>query len=126
MFALESAVDELAAAAGIDPVELRIRNEPEIDPASGEPFSSRHYGDFGNHDLAEYHVAVNADVTEIEAHWLDEFDDDLTPMGGKGIGEIGIVGAAAAVANAVAHATGHRVRSLPITPAKLLGAVAGF
>ena len=83
------------------------------------------FGDYANHDLAEYHVAVNADITDIEAHWLDEFDDDLNPMGGKGIGEIGIVGIAAAVANAVAHATGHRVRDLPIRPDKLLATLAG-
>lgn len=84
------------------------------------------FGDYANHDLAEYHIAVNADVPDLQVHWLDEFDDELNPMGGKGIGEIGIVGAAAAVANAVAHATGHRVRSLPLRPDKLLVATAPY
>ncbi|MEU5883182.1 xanthine dehydrogenase family protein molybdopterin-binding subunit [Spirillospora sp. NPDC047279] len=78
------------------------------------------FGDYLNHDLAQYHVPVNADVRDVEAVWLDEEDPHLNPMGSKGIGEIGIVGAAAAVANAVHHATGVRVRDLPITPGRLL------
>lgn len=78
------------------------------------------FGDFLNHDLAQYHVAAHADVPEIEVSWLDESDDALNPMGSKGIGEIGIVGSAAAVANAVFHATGIRIRDLPILPDKLL------
>ena len=73
-------------------------------------------------DLADYHVAANADVGDIDAHWIDEVDPHVNPMGTKGIGEIGIVGSAAAIANAVFHATGVRVRDLPITPDKLLGA----
>lgn len=77
-------------------------------------------GQFLNHDLAQYHIATCADVAEIEAAWIDEVDPHLNPMGSKGIGEIGIVGTAAAVANAVYHATGRRIRDLPITPAKLL------
>jgi xanthine dehydrogenase YagR molybdenum-binding subunit len=79
------------------------------------------FGDYVNHDLASYHVAVNADVPEIEAVWLEEEDVHVNPMGAKGIGEIGIVGTAAAVANAVHHATGIRIRDLPITPPKLIG-----
>jgi xanthine dehydrogenase YagR molybdenum-binding subunit len=78
------------------------------------------YGDFLNHDLAQYHVPVCADVHDIEVAWIDEEDPYLNPMGSKGIGEIGIVGAAAAIGNAVFHATGQRIRDLPITPAKLL------
>ena len=77
-------------------------------------------GQVANHDLAEYHVAVNADTPSIEAHWLDEHDPWVNAMGAKGIGEIGIVGTAAAVANAVHHATGVRVRDLPVTLDKLL------
>jgi xanthine dehydrogenase YagR molybdenum-binding subunit len=77
-------------------------------------------GDFLNHDLAQYHVAACADVQDIDAVWLDEEDPHLNPMGAKGIGEIGIVGTAAAIGNAVYHATGRRVRDLPITPAKLV------
>ena len=79
-------------------------------------------GQVANHDLAEYHITVNADVGDVQAHWLDEHDPYVNAMGTKGIGEIGIVGSAAAVANAVFHATGIRVRDLPITPDKLLGA----
>jgi xanthine dehydrogenase YagR molybdenum-binding subunit len=72
------------------------------------------FGDYLNHDLAQYHIAACADIEQIEATWLSEEDPDLNPMGSKGIGEIGIVGTAAAVANAVHHATGIRVRDLPI------------
>jgi xanthine dehydrogenase YagR molybdenum-binding subunit len=78
-------------------------------------------GTYVNHDLAMYHVATNADIAEIDVTWIDEEDLQVNPMGAKGIGEIGIVGTAAAVANAVYNATGIRVRDLPITPAKLVG-----
>jgi len=86
-----------------------------------ESVMDERFGDFVNHDLADYHVPVCADVRSIDAIWLDERDDDLNPMGSKGIGEIGIVGSAAAVANAVRHATGIRVRDLPIRLDKLIG-----
>jgi xanthine dehydrogenase YagR molybdenum-binding subunit len=77
-------------------------------------------GQVANHDLAEYHITVNADVQQIEAHWLDEHDPYVNVMGAKGIGEIGITGTAAAVVNAVHHATGVRVRGLPVTLDKVL------
>ncbi|KRF14132.1 xanthine dehydrogenase [Nocardioides sp. Soil797] len=73
-------------------------------------------------DLATYHVAAHADVLDVDAEWLEESDDTFTPMGSRGIGEIGIVGTAAAVANATFHATGTRVRSLPITVDDFSGA----
>ncbi|MDX6420908.1 MAG: xanthine dehydrogenase YagR molybdenum-binding subunit [Trebonia sp.] len=79
-------------------------------------------GGFVRQDLAQYHVATSADVPSVEAFWIDESDPHLWPGGGKGIGEIGITGTAAAIGNAVYHATGRRVRDLPITPAKLLSA----
>ncbi|KQU06572.1 xanthine dehydrogenase [Rhodococcus sp. Leaf7] len=79
-----------------------------------EGIVDRRHGGFLNADLAEYHVPVDADVRDIEAIWVDEYDDDLNPMGSKGIGEIGNVGSAAAIANAVYHACGVRVRDLPI------------
>jgi xanthine dehydrogenase YagR molybdenum-binding subunit len=65
-------------------------------------------------DLADYHVPVNADVPEIEVHMIDEVDPYVNELGVKGIGEIGTTGAAAAIANAIFHATGKRVRDLPI------------
>ena len=73
-----------------------------------------------NANIAEYHVPVNADVHEIEVIFVDEPDAKVNPMGIKGVGEIGIVGVAAAIANAVYHATGKRVRDLPITLDKVL------
>src|SRR5258708_276244 len=78
------------------------------------------FGDYVNHDLAEYHIATNADVGTIDVTWIDEEDLHVNPLGVKGIGELGIVGTAAAIANAVYHATGIRVRDLPITLDKLL------
>jgi xanthine dehydrogenase YagR molybdenum-binding subunit len=80
-------------------------------------------GDYVNHDLAQYHVPAHADVLDLEAAWIDEDDPHLNPMGSKGIGEIGITGAAAAVANAVHHACGVRVRDLPIRLDRVLGAL---
>jgi xanthine dehydrogenase YagR molybdenum-binding subunit len=85
-----------------------------------ESVLDREFGDYLNHDLAQYHVPVFADIEDIEATWIDEEDPHLNPMGAKGIGEIGIVGTAAAVANAIHHATGVRVRDLPIRLDRLL------
>jgi xanthine dehydrogenase YagR molybdenum-binding subunit len=78
------------------------------------------FGNYVNHDFAEYHIATNADVGAVDVAWIDEDDPHVDPMGAKGLGEIGIVGTAAAIANAVYHATGVRVRDLPITLDKLL------
>ena len=86
-----------------------------------ESVMDREFGDYLNHDLAQYHVPVCADIQDIDAAWVEEDDDQLNPMGSKGIGEIGIVGTAAAVANAVFHATGKRVRDLPIRLDRLVG-----
>jgi len=71
-------------------------------------------------DLADYHVPVNADIPELEVILVDELDPFVNPLGVKGIGEIGITGVSAAIANAVYHATGKRIRDLPITLDKLL------
>jgi xanthine dehydrogenase YagR molybdenum-binding subunit len=79
------------------------------------------YGRFINHNFGEYHVPVNADIHDIEVIFVDELESHLNALGVKGVGEIVIVGTAAAVANAVYHATGVRVRDLPITIDKLLG-----
>ncbi|CAJ0744301.1 Aldehyde oxidoreductase molybdenum-binding subunit PaoC [Ralstonia edaphis] len=78
------------------------------------------YGRIVNNNLAEYHVPVNADVPDIDILVLDEADAYVNPLGAKGIGEIGITGVPAAIANAVYHATGRRVRELPITLDKLI------
>jgi xanthine dehydrogenase YagR molybdenum-binding subunit len=73
-----------------------------------------------NGNLAEYHVPVNADIGNIDVVVVDEIDPHVNAIGAKGIGEIGITGVAAAVSNAIWHATGRRVRHLPITLEKLL------
>ncbi len=79
------------------------------------------FGDYVNDDLSAYHVPACADVgTRIEAHWIEEDDREVNPLGIKGIGEIGIVGTPAAIGNAVWHATGVRVRDLPIRLDKVL------
>jgi xanthine dehydrogenase YagR molybdenum-binding subunit len=77
------------------------------------------FGRIMNANIAEYHVPVNADVHDIQVIFVDEPDDTVNPLGIKGLGEIGIVGVAAAIANAIYHATGKRVRDLPITLDKL-------
>jgi xanthine dehydrogenase YagR molybdenum-binding subunit len=87
-------------------ISTALHESLEIDPR---------FGDFANHDFASYHIASHADIRDVDAVFLPEKDENLNPMGVKGVGEIGIVGAAAAVANAVHHATGTRIRDLPIT-----------
>jgi xanthine dehydrogenase YagR molybdenum-binding subunit len=78
------------------------------------------FGRIMNANIAEYHVPVNADIHDIKVIFVDEPDSSINPLGVKGVGEIGIVGVPAAIANAVYHATGKRVRDLPITLDKLL------
>ena len=87
-----------------------------------ETLTDNRFGRFMTHNLADYHVPVNADVHAIDVIFVDEKDDEINPLGVKGVGEIGIVGTAAAIANAIYHATGKRVRDLPITIDKLLRA----
>jgi xanthine dehydrogenase YagR molybdenum-binding subunit len=77
-------------------------------------------GRFLNANLAEYHVPVNADIGQIDVNFIGAPDLNFNPLGVRGIGEIGITGAAGAVCNAVYHATGQRVRDLPITLDRLL------
>ena len=85
-----------------------------------ETFSDHRLGRWMNHNFGEYHVPVHADIHDIHVIFVDEPDSEVTPLGVKGLGEIGIVGTAAAIANAIYHATGKRVRSLPITIDKIL------
>ncbi len=79
------------------------------------------FGTFVNHDLAEYHLPSHADIPAVEAVFLDEVDDKTNPLKIKGVGELGICGAGAAVANAVYNATGVRIRDYPLTLDKVLG-----
>jgi xanthine dehydrogenase YagR molybdenum-binding subunit len=79
------------------------------------------YGYFVNHDLAEYHVPVHADIPDLEVQFLEELDDQSSPLRGKGVGELGICGVGAAVANAVYNACGVRVRDYPVTLDKIIG-----
>jgi xanthine dehydrogenase YagR molybdenum-binding subunit len=81
------------------------------------------FGYFVNHDLAEYHVPVHADIPAIDAIFLAELDDRSNPLKSKGIGELGICGAAASIANAIYNACGARIRDYPITLDKLLTAL---
>jgi xanthine dehydrogenase YagR molybdenum-binding subunit len=81
------------------------------------------FGYYVNHDLAEYHVPVHADIPAIDAIFLAELDDKSNPLKSKGIGELGICGAGAAIANAVYNACGARIRDYPITLDKLLSAL---
>ena len=70
--------------------------------------------------LADYHVPVNLDIPEIKVHFIGKPDPHISPIGARGVGEIGTTGAAAAIANAVFNATGKRLRDLPLTPEKLM------
>jgi xanthine dehydrogenase YagR molybdenum-binding subunit len=87
-----------------------------------EAFVDHETGRVLNANLAQYHVPVNADIGELDVTFVDEDDQQFNPLGARGIGEIGITGVAAAIANAVYHATGRRIRDLPITPDKLIAA----
>jgi xanthine dehydrogenase YagR molybdenum-binding subunit len=84
-----------------------------------ETLIDHNLGRIMNANIAEYHVPVNADVHDIKVIFVEEPDETINPLGIKGVGEIGIVGVAAAIANAIYHATGKRVRELPITLDKL-------
>ncbi|RYC66589.1 xanthine dehydrogenase family protein molybdopterin-binding subunit [Spirosoma sordidisoli] len=85
-----------------------------------EAIIDHRFGRFVNNNLADYHVAVHADVPAIETIMIDKPDPIINPMGAKGMGEIALIGFAGAVANAVFNATGQRVRELPITPDKVM------
>jgi xanthine dehydrogenase YagR molybdenum-binding subunit len=92
-------------------IGMALMEETVVDPNLGRVM---------NANLGEYHVPVNADIPDIDIEMVEEIDNNVNPIGTKGIGEIGITGVAAAVANAVYHATGKRIRNLPITPDKVM------
>jgi xanthine dehydrogenase YagR molybdenum-binding subunit len=92
-------------------IGMALHEQSLLDPRAGR---------FVNNNLAEYHVPVNADIRDIEILFVKEEDKIVNSLGAKGIGELGITGTAAAISNAVFHATGKRQRDLPITPDKLL------
>jgi len=92
-------------------VGAALLEETEVDPR---------FGGFLNNNIAEYQVPVNGDVRNFEVDFIDEPDPQFNSLGAKGVGEVVAVGAAAAIANAVFHATGKRVRDLPIRIEKLL------
>jgi xanthine dehydrogenase YagR molybdenum-binding subunit len=85
-----------------------------------EALIDHRFGRIMNANIAEYHVPVNADIHDIQVIFVEEKDSIINKMGIKGVGEIGIVGVASAIANAVYHATGKRVRELPITLDKVV------
>jgi xanthine dehydrogenase YagR molybdenum-binding subunit len=92
-------------------IGMALTEETEID---------HRYGRIMNPNLGGYHVPVNADVLEIDTSFVEEIDTIVNPLGVKGLGELGLVGIPAAIANAIYHATGKRMRNLPITPEKLI------
>lgn len=85
-----------------------------------ETHSDHALGRFMNHNFGEYHIAANADIGEVDVVFVEEDDRVVSRLGAKGVGEIGIVGVAAAVSNAIYHATGRRLRSTPMTPDKVM------
>ena len=118
-------VDAVAAGRIINPKTARSQIIGGVVWGMGmalaeETLQDHNLGRFMNHSLAEYHLPVNADIHDIDVIFVQEDNDKGNPLGVKGLGEIGICGTAAAIANAVFHATGKRIRSLPITIDKLL------
>ena len=87
---------------------------------SEESIIDGRWGNFATRSFADYHVPTNLDIGSLEAIFINEEDKIPNALGVKGLGEVGIVGVSAAIANAIFNATGKRVRSLPITPDKLL------
>jgi xanthine dehydrogenase YagR molybdenum-binding subunit len=92
-------------------ISQALMEEGELDPMLGNPVV---------YDLATYYIASHADIPRIDVAFVGKPDLKFNPVGARGVGEIGITGVAATVANAVYHATGKRIRNLPITPDKLL------
>lgn len=90
-----------------------------------EAYLDTRFGHVVNGDLAGYHIAAHADIQDVEAAWIEEFDPWFGSTGAKGIGELGIVGVPAALSNAIHNAAGIRLRELPFTPDKVIEALEG-
>src|SRR5688572_32493674 len=111
--------DALPILAGRNQIEggvvwgigMALMEHTSYDPRYGAPINSNY---------ADYMVPVNADVPPVEVHFLDYPDKEVNPLGARGIGEIGLAGVAAAITDAVHHATGVRVRELPVKIENLL------
>lgn len=99
------------SGAAVGGIGMALMEEQAVDTIKGSLI--------GN-DLAGYHFAVNADAPVIEVGFINKPDPNINPSGAKGLGEVGIIGVAAAIANAIYNATGKRLRDLPITPDKVL------
>jgi xanthine dehydrogenase YagR molybdenum-binding subunit len=116
----EAAVSEIVQSLGV----LPFAHAKSVTAAlSAETATDHRFGRFMTHNLADYHVPTNADVQAIDVIFVEERDEEINRIGIKGVGEIGIVGTAAAIANAIYHATGKRIRDLPITIDKLMRVV---
>ncbi|MBB4513922.1 xanthine dehydrogenase family protein molybdopterin-binding subunit [Paraburkholderia fungorum] len=106
----KTAASQIAGAV-VWGISMALQEEAQFDHNLGRAM---------NHNLSEYHIPVNADIDRIEVVFVDESDNVVNPLGAKGVGEIGVVGVAAAIANAIWHATGKRIRDLPITLDKVI------
>jgi len=126
-------LDTKLRATGVEPPAVVMHTRPDM-TANGTSTSlsmalqeespiDAPLGHLPRHDLAGYHVATNLDVPDVEASWTEEDEQHPRPLGTRGIGEIGIVGTAAAIDDAVHHASGVRVRDLPIRLDKVLPGV---
>jgi xanthine dehydrogenase YagR molybdenum-binding subunit len=109
---LKTAKNQIMGGA-IFGIGMALMEETQYDPNDGRVIT---------HDLAQYLVPVNADMPEFDVQFIDKPDPYISPIGARGIGEIGITGITAAIVNAIYNATGKRIRNLPATPDKLLNA----
>ncbi|RZJ39327.1 MAG: xanthine dehydrogenase family protein molybdopterin-binding subunit, partial [Chryseobacterium sp.] len=109
----QAAANQMSGAA-VGGIGMTLMEEMQIDSKSGTLIAN---------DLAGYHFAVNADAPIIEVAFINKPDPNINPSGAKGLGEVGIIGTAPAIANAIYNAIGLRMRDLPITPDKILMAL---
>ncbi len=131
MYQVGIAIADVMGGAGLSSIEEHGRVGPDINPRTArsqilggivmglgmalheEGMIDHRSGRIMNHNIAEYHMPTHADVEDIEVLFVEEEDDKVSPIGVKGVGEIGIAGVAAAISNAIFHATGKRIRHFP-------------